>query len=249
MSNLVSKNGGAMVAADFWGNMDTSDFSIPHVKIGQPMSKKGKAGEYNFSNGATLPVIKGVSLLVPMKTRVLYGKGLNDKARCSSDNYHTPATRILEPISPSCLNCFAKEWGDEDPRKVSLARELERKGNIKSPLCKDTYNPMLVTEDGKPFFIQFQGLALKVVSEQLLSRLRYDFARVPPFLVAFDMGLTQAKDTEYKVYIPTFENFRVLDGEAAEKMQNLWSAYSESAASRLAEAHAQMDADKDEVPF
>jgi hypothetical protein len=250
MSNITPRGHGDMQVTDPWGNMESSDFAIPHMKIGQPMTKKGEMGAFNFSNGASHKTLTGVKLLVPHKTRVLYGKTFDSGSRCASDNYHVPSSRIQNPISPSCLTCFAAQWGDDDQRKVDLAFELGKQGNnIRPPLCKETYNPLMVDGGMRPFFAQFQGTNLKEFSEKLLSRLRFEFSQVPPYMVSFDMGLKMASG-EYKVYQPEFTNFKILEGEEAERMTNMWHAFSQTAAKKLADAHAQMDAEKhDEVPF
>lgn len=61
---------------EFWGDMESSDFAIPSVTIGQGTSSKGVVGEFNFNNGSHAKSLVGVSLLVPSKTRTLFaGKG------------------------------------------------------------------------------------------------------------------------------------------------------------------------------
>lgn len=242
MSNIVPKT-----VEGYWDSMETKDFAIPHGKLGQPMSRKGEPGKYNLSSGVSFTNMR-VKLLAPLKTRVLYGKGMSVRSLCGSDNFYNPAPRFQPPISASCLTCYAAEWGDDD-QKVALAATLERKGNIKPPLCKETYNLLMVDDKNQPFFMAFQGTALKAVSEKLLTVLKYKFHA--PYLVEFNMGVIETVG-EYKVFLPTFDSFAVLEGEAAQAMADVYSSFSGKAREQLADLHEQMDAEKgdsDESPF
>lgn len=254
MSDLVPKNPGALTTGGgFWGQMEQTDFAIPHVTLGQPMSQKEgvEAGKYCFNNGRKVSVIEGGVLIYPLKTRVLYA-GLNKGSRCASDNYYTPASRIKDPISQSCLTCVATKWGETDPAKLALAREIgaQRLGN---PLCKETYNCLMaVWHDGDfmPFFIAFQSAALKVVSEKLFSNLRFNWSKHAPYHVAFDMGVVELKG-QGRYFQPTFGNFRLVPPEHRERLDQLYHMHSQSAQAALAQDHEAMDAEwaaKEQTP-
>lgn len=251
MSNITTTG-----VDDFWGGMGSEDFAIPLVHIGQPTSqKKGKIGHFNYNNGASYESLGGCTLISPQKTRVLYA-GLQGKARCSSDNFHNPSSRIANPVSANCLNCYASQWG-EDPLKMKLASEIGLKvANSNAPLCKETYNLLMADGNGKLFFIAFQSTALKEVKEKLFSRLKFDFGGNSPYAVHFDMALEEIKDKNGKYYLPIFNNFEVWDPERIAHNKNLYLGYSGGKATQvLASAHEHMDdewdkkTNDDEIPF
>lgn len=240
----------AQVNQDFWGNMETKDFGIPHVSIGQPTtkSKKGKPGFFNYSNGKSVERIDNVKLIVPTKTRVLYqGEG---RARCKSDNYYHPSGFVKDPISQNCMTCPASQWGDRDPAKLKIAAELNVK-DVEKPLCTETYNLMMADGNWMPFFAQFQKTQIKVVSEQLFSRIRYDYNRVPPYAVAFDMSLRKVESGNNNYYTVVFDCFRVVDDY--KRGEDLYLAFSKRAHEILAKDHETMDQRhdqaKDVTPF
>jgi hypothetical protein len=242
MTNLVPK--------DFWGNLESDNLKVPHMKIGQGTSRRGQPGQFNFTDGRSEPEIKNAKLLIPRMTRVLYAKEWNAPARCASDDFYSPAPRIQQPISPNCLNCYAKEWGDKDPRKQALGKELGvRPDRLVVPLCKETFNSMFLDGNGVPFFSTFQGTAWKIVNVELVNRLKFNFREVPPYMVAFDIGIKEDPKSANRIFIPTFSNFRVVEGQEAEMMDHYYQMFQSKAAEILAQAHAQMDAEKDAVPF
>jgi len=243
MGDLVPKTDSqiAVQGNDFWAEMGAEDFAIPSVSIGQGTSSKGEIGKYNFNNGSAQPVLAGVSLLVPSKTRTLFaGKG--KPTRCGSDNFHNPSERYANPISKNCGTCFAAQWGD-DPDKVKLHLELGVKKDINLPICQQTYTMMFLDGDGNPFFMDFRSSALKIVQEKLLSRLRMGFSKSHPATVQFDMSISRNDGKQGVFYEPAFENFRVSDTERSEKALNLYGQYSKRAQALRSEQIAKMDAD------
>lgn len=232
---------------DFWQNtnIDQTDFSIPRCTIGQKSTEKGKPGMFNFNNGTSVESMPKCTLIVPRKTRVLYGPTTGSPSRCGSDDFYQPAQRYDKPISQNCLSCFAAQWGD-DPAKVALAKELNRQDPYK-PLCSETYNLLLADQNGSPFFISFQKTQLKLVQEKLFSRLRHEFGRIPPYQVNFDMTLEKLTNANGQTYYSVvFDNFVATEDEYG---TNLYMMFSKRAGDILAQQHQQMDDDKDEVPF
>src|SRR5690606_28313908 len=113
------------------------------------------------------------------------------------------------------------------------------------PMCKETYNLMMVDGENRPFIISFQGTNLKVVSEKLFSRLKYQ--KLPPFHVAFDMKLFRTEDRQGNGYYNVaFENFR----EASDKelMTELYQSYRQRAQAIVSEQHESMDRAHDAEP-
>lgn len=243
MSDLVPKPDNAIAVADpssFWSEMESSDFAIPSVTIGQATSSKGAAGEFNFNSGATTKKIVGVSLLVPSKTRTLFaGKGR--PTRCGSDNFHVPSPRYEKPVSQSCLSCYAAMWGREDEEKRQLHSLLGIKKDVNQPLCQQTYSMMFLDGDGNPFFMDFRSSALKIVQEKLLSRLRMGFSRTHPTAVEFDMEISRNDGKQGVFYEPEFTNFRISAPERAAIALNLYGQYSKRAQSLRSEQIAKMD--------
>lgn len=223
---------------NFWGDMSPSDFAIPRVDIGQPTSER-EAGRFNYNTGASLETMPGCKLLVPRKTRVLYRSAMK-ASRCASDDYYKPAERVKAPISQSCMTCFAADWGDDEPKK-QLAEEIGKTGNINPPLCKETYNLLMLDADNHPFFIKFQGTQLKVVQEKLFSRLKFDHSKVPPHLVQFDMALGLVIKPGTKYYTTEFSNFEVSDEESHETIDMFRNKFASLAQDILAKQHEQMD--------
>lgn len=243
MSDLVPKQDNAIATADpsgFWGEMESSDFAIPSVTIGQGTSVKGVVGEFNFNNGSHTKTIVGVSLLVPSKTRTLFaGKG--KPTRCGSDNFHTPSQRYQNPISQSCLTCYAAAWGRDDDDKRQLHGLLGVKKDVNQPLCQQTYSMMFLDSDGNPFFMDFRSSALKIVQEKLLSRLRMGFSRTHPTAVQFDMAIFRNDGKEGAFYEPVFDNFRISDFGRSAIASGLYSQYSKRAQSLRSDQIAKMD--------
>lgn len=243
MSDLVPKQDNAIATADpsgFWGEMESSDFAIPSVTIGQGTSVKGVVGEFNFNNGSHTKTIVGVSLLVPSKTRTLFaGKG--KPTRCGSDNFHTPSPRYQNPISQSCLTCYAAAWGRDDDDKRQLHGLLGVKKDVNQPLCQQTYSMMFLDSDGNPFFMDFRSSALKIVQEKLLSRLRMGFSRTHPTAVQFDMAIFRNDGKEGAFYEPVFDNFRISDFGRSAIASGLYSQYSKRAQSLRSDQIAKMD--------
>lgn len=242
MGELINPN-------DFWGSMTDQDFAIPRVKIGQPTSQEGTAGNFNFNNGKSLPVLEGCKLLAPRKTRVLY-RGDAKASRCGSDDFYVPSPRFKDPISTNCMTCYAAQWGEEED-KQALAKEVAKQGNINPPLCKETYNLLMLDESNSPFFIQFQSTQLKEVQQKLFSRLKFEFASVLPCCVQFDIKLECITKPGVKYYSAVFENFVELEtGPISEEVQKIWGRFRGIAQDILAKQHADMDAEaSNEVPF
>jgi hypothetical protein len=233
-----------VATGDFWGGMDKSDFAIPMVSIGQPTSE-GEAGHFNFNNGKSVPMMEKCKLLVPNKTRVLYQSN-SKKARCSSDNFYEPSRRVAEPICGNCMTCYAAEWG-ELPEKEELAKEIGKQGSLNPPLCKETYNLLMLDIDNAPFFIKFQGTQLKIVSQKLFSRLQYEFGQYQPYQVGFDMALELVQKPGVKYYSVVFNDFYHVE-EGADKIAAIYSSHRQQAQGLLASQHAAMDAEHDEQP-
>lgn len=249
MSNLTKV--GAPSVSDFWGEMDSKDFAIPSVLVGQPTSSKGKVGEFNYNNGFSVPTLKGVSLLVPSKTRRMFaGKG--KPTRCGSSNFHTPDERYENPVAKNCMSCGAAEWEMNDT-KAALIKEIGARHDGVRPLCDQTYTLLFVDENGVPFFMDFRGAALKVIQEKLFSRIRLQFSTVPAYAVQFDMNLKRVDAKQGVYYETVFDNFVIGAEERAEACENLYNMYSKRAANLREDQIKKMDDDNakgdDEVPF
>lgn len=238
---------GAPTVSEFWGEMETADFAIPSVVLGQPTSSKGKVGEFNYNNGMSVPELKGVSLLVPSKTRRLFaGKGR--PTRCGSSNFHTPDARYQDPVSESCMVCPAAEWEMNDV-KARLIKEMSLSKDGVRPLCDQTYSLLLVDQNGVPFFMDFRGSSLKSIQEKLFSRLRLQFATVPPYGVQFDMRPNRLDAKKGVYYEVLFENFVIGDEARVEACENLYRMYSKNAANIREDQIKTMDEANEDVPF
>lgn len=245
MSNVVPRGPGELSnpGEDFWGNLDRTDFAILRCVVGQGTSKDGKVpGAFNFSNKTHTTELLNCKLIVPLKTRVLYD-GLGP-ARCGSDDYYSPSPRFAKPISNNCLTCPASAWGEDIPEKNKLHKDLRSKQKLNTPLCKETYNLLMADTNNSPFFLQFQGVQLKVVSEELFSRIRYDYPGLHPATVAFDMQVIQKTKGVDSWYQVEFSNFRECD--TPDLCIAMYKAHSKSAKTQLAKQHAEMDAEKSE---
>lgn len=245
MSNLTEYN------PNFWEGMDPSEFAIPYVSIGQPLTKKGgKHGEFNYNNGNMVKELKNCKLLRVLKTRVLFGKSFTDPSLCSSDDFYVPSPRVKDPVSASCLNCVAAQWGDDIPEKAALAKRLWGKNIDRKPMCAETYNLLMADENNNPFFIKFQKTHLKIAQEKLFSRLKFGFVGTNPYLVAFDM---KTKEEGQGYFVPVFENFHLLEGDEAVRADAAYRAYAAGAHNALAKEHEAMDAEKSDdsegLPF
>lgn len=242
MNELTTSNKQLTVppAEEFWGEMESSDFAIPTVSIGQGTSSKGVVGEFNYNNGSHTKTIVGASLLVPSKTRTLFaGKG--KPTRCGSDNFHVPSPRYQNPVSQSCLTCYAAAWGRDDEDKKQLHALLGIKKDVNQPLCQQTYSMMFLDGDGNPFFMDFRSSSLKIVQEKLLSRLRMGFGRSHPTSIQFDLVVSRNDGKEGVFYEPEFTNFRVSDPERIAMAIQLYNNYSKRAQSIRSEQIEKMD--------
>lgn len=237
------------MANEFWGstNLDRSDFAIPRVSLGQPTSKVGEPGHFNFNNGESRKEMLKCKLVVPQKTRVLYGSGAS---RCKSDNFVEPSPFVSNPVSSSCMTCPASQWGDDDPVKQMLGDELGiDAGQLYKPLCNETYNLLMADEKWQPFFIGFQKTQLKVVQEKLFSRLQS--LGIPPYMVEFDMTLEKITGDRTVYYSVKFDNFKQCNEEDAEIGRGLYGQYSKRAQEILSKQHEEMDENhrKESVPM
>lgn len=231
-------------ASDFWGNsnLESKDFAIPRVTIGQATTSKGEPGKFNFNSGVSLDSMPGCKLIVPTKTRVLYnGDG---PARCRSDNSYQPSQSISAPISDNCLTCFAAQWGTDDPAKIALADELRvQEGQRNKPLCAETYNLLMADKDWNLFFIAFQKSQLKIVSEKLFSRIKS--MGLPGYMVSFDMDLQRITGGGKTYYSVVFDNFQETDDETGKEIYAQWSRRAQD---ELAKQHDTMDREKVVTP-
>jgi len=236
---LVNPEDFASASEEFWGdsNLDKNDFAIPRVSIGQATSKSGEPGHFNYNNGQSFKTLQQVRLIVPKKTRVLYGDGAS---RCKSDNFVQPSPFVKNPISSSCAYCPAAQWGDDDEEKMALAKELGvQEGQRYKPLCNETYNLLMADQYWSPFFISFQKTQLKVVQEKLFSRLKA--MRKPPYVVAFDMELNKVTGTNKLYYTVDFLNFTELSDEDVSIGQGIYKQFKDTAEGLLAQQHEEMD--------
>jgi hypothetical protein len=252
MSKMIPKNNNQIATvgqADFWGasNLDQNDFAVPRLKL---QHKKENAGKFEMNNGEVYTSMVGCKLLVPRKTRVLYGPTTKSPSRCKSDDYYNPSPNTKGPISGNCLNCYAAQWGDSDPKKIALFKELNRTGKLMNPLCNETYNLIMADANWRPFSISFQKTGLKTVQEKLFSKMKtMDCA---PFMVQFDMDIsttTSPNGDEY--YQIEFNNFSTANEEDYHKGETLWKNLSSMAATMFAKEHEAMDQEKivgDEPP-
>jgi len=249
VSNIDTKkeNGVATIGQqEFWGssNLDKNDFSVPRLKLQQ---KRDNAGKFEYNNGEVFTEMLACKLLVPRKTRVLYGTTTKSASRCKSDDFYSPSPNTKDPISTSCMNCYAAQWGDTDPNKISLFKDLNRTGKILNPLCNETYNLIMADAAWNPFSISFQKTGLKIVQEKLFSRIQR--MGDAPFMVQFDMLVkSTAGPTGDDYYFIEFENFQAADQSDYDKGHTLWKALSESAKDIFAEQHEAMDQEKEINP-
>lgn len=241
MSDIVDPR---TIASGFWDDLDTQDFAIPRVTLGQATSTKGEPGKFNFNTGLSVAAMLHCVLIVPRKTRVLYqGKG---KSRCASDNFYEPSRRISEPVTTNCLTCPLAQWGD-DPVKNEWAQKIgDSKYDGKKPLCTETYNLLMADNKWNLFNIGFQKVQLKTVSEKLFTRLRYNFGGVPPFHVAFDMEATRVSGNDRVYYTVDFKNFRELDEEGKSRATSIYQGWKDRFGDALAKQHEDMDNEKSE---
>lgn len=236
MSNIVDPNS----ITNFWDEMESKDFDTPRVIIGQKDANNKKRGLFCYNDGRQVSSIR-CRLLVPSKTRVLYGPTFQSASTCRSDNYTSPSPSIANPISTNCMTCYAAQWGDDDPNKMALwKRNNGSKGSLNKPLCSDTYNLLMVNEEFNPFFISFQKTALKVVSKTLFSRIRFEFNGVPPFDVSFTMSTEEVGTGTETYFLPVFSDFA---HDPDPRGLPLYKAMSKSARNILAKQHDDMDAE------
>lgn len=239
MGDLVDPK---VLAQDFWGNtnLDSNDFKMRIIKIGQAVGG-GVAGVFNLPGGKTVEgPLKNVKLIVPSKSRVLFGKDVG-RSVCKSDNFYSPSANIKHPISKNCTTCPASAWGDEDPEKMRLfsLHTKPGRGNPRHPLCHESYNLILADENWQPFIMNFQKTQLKIVSEKLLTNLRYNYADHPPYSVAFDLGIDQITSGTDKYYSVSFDNFHVIDDPTPGA--ELYSKYGRSAQKIFSDTFESMD--------
>lgn len=240
MSNIIPKDQETALANEFWDGFDNADLKIPHVSVGQPTTKaeKGKPGHFNYSIGKSVVEVTGVKMILLKKGRVLYaGDG---PARCKSDNYYQPSSHIKQPPANDCLMCPLAEWGVNDQKEL-MRDQLRLKANtdLNKPLCTEGFNILMADENWLPFWFKAQKTQMKVVSEQLLARLRYDFHGKPPYAVSFDMRLRLNEGGGNKYYSCVFENFKAIEDYSMGA--NLYRALSKRAEDMLARDHEAMD--------
>lgn len=259
MSNLPTERGPDKLSTEFWDGLDVGTIRPPHVTLGQPMTdaSRGKPGNWNYSTGNSVPEILSVKLILVKKGRVLFNG--NARARCKSDNFHEPSRYVEQPISHSCITCPAKDW-QVNPIKQGIAKELNLRANtdLNKPLCTESLSLLLADSDWLPFWGKFMKTQIKVVSQQLLTRIRYNFFKEPHWGVSFDMRTNLVQGAGSKYYSAVFENFKVLSPEEQDKGKALVQMFSKRAEEILSEEHEAMDVKHDaeapleaseEIPF
>lgn len=232
------------LAAEFWKDMGAEDFSTPRISLAQWTSKESSsAGKFVSNTGNVFDFLPSCKLIVPTKTRVLFSG--DNRSRCASDNFYSPASRIKDPVSANCLTCAVGQWG-ESPLKDQLAKETKPKNyNPNKPLCNETYQLLIADRDWNLFFIKFQKTQLKVVSEGLFTRIRHSFNSVAPYEVQFDINPVEV-GTYFNV---SFDNFKIVDEAERGKGAELYLGWSKKASDVLAKQHEEMDLAHDEPPF
>lgn len=249
MSNLP-----AQYDMDMFGNLDQTDFVTPRCTIGQPTGK-GTPGKFNFNNGATYDKLSGVVMLVPSKRRFLGAK--DNKVACASDNFYDPSARIQSPICGQCaeldfitkkpvLSCFAAAWG-EDPAKDNLAKKLGVNLPGKKPLCQETYELLLWSEETGPFTATFSKTQINIISEKWLSRLR--ISRRPIYASSIDLNLDKmASPAVY--YSLRLDNFKEVTGDLLAELKNTYEVFKPKADKIVTDTYEKMAEEKKEQdPF
>lgn len=231
-----------------WGDLPKKISPIV-CRVGQPTSRGGaKIGMFNYQNKPDWEPsdkIEHVVLLKAVRTRVLYGPTFESPARCGSDNFNFPSSRIKNPISNSCNHCPASQWVESldnmgyDVREQLIA-ELKPKKTGNAPLCATTYNLIVVDKRMFPFVLQAQRTQIKNVDNNLINRLRFSGQRI--FAQAFDISLRKMETADGSWYEYSFDNFR--QTENVDEYQKFHSMFKTSGEQVLAEQHAAMDAEK-----
>lgn len=258
MSNIISKPSGVLAGHE---NLDASDYRPPKVTIGQPTSKtEGAAGKFVFSTGEMRESLLTIVPLLATKTRVLYGEGFGKKsARCGSDNFFTPASRIENPVCTKCAEksgskievvCPAAKWGDRHEDKALVAEKLGVKNTFK-PLCTESVNLLLMDKDGMlPFWLQLQKTQIEIAQKQLFTA--YMMRGLPFYAASIDIKLQRISNERGNYYQVWFSNITKLSDDAASKFEGIYNVFSGRAERDLASLHADQDKENDaleDAPF
>lgn len=256
MSNIIQKPSGA-VTLHGHENLDASDYRPPKVTIGQPTSKtEGAAGKFVFSTGEMREQLLEVVPILATKTRVLYAKDYGKKAaRCSSDNFFSPADRIQDPVCGQCAErvgnktevvCPAAKWGDKHEDKAEVARKLGMPNSFK-PLCAESVNILLIDKDGLlPYWLTLQKTQIEVAQKQLFTA--YMMRGLPFYAASIDIKLQKISNSNGTWFQVWFSNINKLENH--EKFEGIYRMFSGRAEKDLAELHREADeANSEEAPF
>jgi hypothetical protein len=224
-----------------WGGIGQDDLVLPVVNLVQATSKVGTAGMFRYSTGQEIGEIKACLIHVS-KRRILFGRD-GDRGLCASDNSTVPSTRIEKPFSTNCMVCPMADW-DPNPEKLGLAERLGKKGVENKPLCSLSYSNIFVDGDGRPFLMDFRGVMYKQAQQELYTKLRYEFGKLPMYGVWFTMkGEKEAKPGKvfYKI---KFSKFEKMSAEEMAHIRTMYENTKRSAERKVSEVYEKMDAEK-----
>lgn len=252
MSNLTVKSSAVPQAQqqDEFGNLPVSQATslasqFIRCDVGQPLSKKLEKGKFNFKGIDWQPVesLTDVVFLKAQMNRVLFGATFDSPAMCRSDNFHQPSPSIAAPVCDSCGACPLGKWDNQlDDNAKGVKRRYEqllgKKKSSPAPLCNETINVIVADKRLIPFVLKFQKTQLKIVTDQLINKLRFNNKGKRAWETMFDVTLVD-KDSYYEY---RFENFR--DNPDSELYKELYETVSVIAEQALAAQHAQMDQEK-----
>lgn len=242
-----------------YGNLEFSS-GLLECRIGHSTSTdiNFKPGQFNFvkSDWPAQEKLVGLSMISVNKGQVLFGPTLTSPSQCGSDDGLRPAQRYREPVSDSCVGCYARAWrkdmadANDIESRAKLAVELQTK-RPDHPLCLEKIDVAFVDERMIPFYMSFTKTGIKVVMDQLINKLRFSGKR--PFQVQFDVSLERRQNEAKNTWsVCKFENFRPVEGR-----EEIHNQYKPLIAAYLSKHYAQLDAEKtvvgidegEEIPF
>lgn len=175
-------------------DISRDDLVIPRLRIVQPVSEEGTAGNYLLNITGEEFETLDVVFFKFSKGRVYFSDNLKEGVLCGSHDRKTPSGYIETPMAESCLNCIYAQWGKKDDGKPI------------PPSCAETYNMLgYIVSDGMPFFISFKGTAIRPV-KLFLSGIAFRGRKARADMRQFQvtMGLKQNSNEKGKFFVPTF---------------------------------------------
>jgi len=140
--------------------LDPNTYIIPRMRIVQPTSKEGTAGNFRMNlTGEEFVSLRVVGVKAEAG-RVLWDRdGGGQEPICKSNDGFFPAEDVTEPVCSACLEVVKLKGGREMSRPVCPKAQWGE--DHARPECDATYNLLcLNAEDDLPFWLTLSGTSI-----------------------------------------------------------------------------------------